>query len=556
MTTTANYDNRENHAKQKGPLEDLVGVNFTKDSQYWKNSNSKPNDNTNKSQVVVAFKYSNNKRGPLHESVILAGRPMFIKCESGQVRAVEQIDEASRIIRPPNREECPYPPYEFSQLNEVETYINRAKDLATGIESFYPKLKEIVLKYIDQEEPIIILLVADVIWSYFQDLFSTTHYINAAGDNETGKSTIGFVFQYTGYRPVRATGISAANYYRTLGAVEPGQCTIIEDEADNIEEDPDKLKIYNGGYEYTAMIPKINMNSRDQNQIWFYGYCLKIRISNKSLDPNKAKSLIERTLTLHCKPAVRNNLHSIKDVIINPPGDPIRQELYQELMDFRKLMLCYRLIHYRDHIPDIDTGLRNRDNELGGPLLRLFNGTKAFGDIKYALDKFLAQRRGIKHKTIEHVLRPLVVELLDKSNSLEISLEQIWDAIPSYILGRLNSQNPNEYQTIEYGSLHRNTLSQKIEDMFGATRKRKNNGSVLIFNGEKVRELKKNYESEGQDKNEIKNTIPEIGIEHRKKEEDLKTLDDESGGSEDSEGSVSNEGYRVGGFIIEEEIKD
>ena len=100
-------------------------------------------------------------------------------------------------------------------------------------------------------------------------------------------------------------------------------------------------------------------------------------------------------------------------------------------------MLCYRLIHYTDHIPDIDTGLRNGDKELGGPLLRIFYGTKAFGDIKYALEKFLAQRKDKKQKTIESALQPLIVELLAKNNTLELSLEQIWNALPCCISGRL-----------------------------------------------------------------------------------------------------------------------
>ena len=361
---------------------------------------------------------------------------------------------------------------------------------------------------------------------------------------------MGFVFQYTGYRPVRATTISAANYYRTLGAVEPGQCTIIEDEAENLEEEVEKLRILNGGYEYTAMIPKINMNSKDQHQTWFYGYCLKIIISNKPLNPNKAKSLLERTLTFHCKPAIRNNLHSIKDVIINPPGDPIKQNLYQELLDFRKLMLCYRLIHYTDHIPDNDTGLRNRDKELGGPLLCIFHGSRAFGDIKYALEKFLAQRKDRKQKTIENALQRLIVELLFKNNTLELSMEEIWNALPSYIPGRFNPHNYNEYQTIEYGSLHRNTLSQKIESIvrLGATRIRKSNGSVLTFDENKVKQFKKTYEAESQDIDRAKNAIPTIDIEPRKKEE----VNPSEYKSEVSEGSVSSEGSRVCGFVIEE----
>jgi hypothetical protein len=341
-------------------------------------------------------------------------------------------------------------------------------------------------------------------------IFPTTHYVNVTGDNETGKSTIGYVYSYTGYRPVRATAISTANYYRTLGTSEPGQSTIIEDEADNIEQDTDKVKILKGSYEYDIRVPKTNMNTKDQKQNWFYGYCFKMIISEKPLDPNKAKGLVERCLTFHCRPAINDNLHSIKEITINPPGDPDKQKLYRELMDFRKLMLCYRLIHYSDHIPDIDTGLKNRDKELGGPLLRLFHDTKTFDEIKYALQKFLAQRKAKKEKTIESALQPLIVKLVTSNNTLELFLEQIWDALPDIIPGKLNPQNQDEFWSNEYGPIYRNTLSQKIVDAFGADRKRKNNGVVLIFKEEKIKALKIMYEQEVQGKAKAIDAAPKV----------------------------------------------
>jgi hypothetical protein len=285
---------------------------------------------------VVVYKYSNDRKGPLHESIILAGVPMFIKYEDGHVKADEHIDEASRIISPHRKEGYPYPPYEFNSVEEVQEYVNKAK--STNIESLYLKAKEIVLKYID-------------------------------------------------------------------------------------EEDKDKLKTLKHTYEYNSRIPKVNMNTKDQNQNWFYGYCYKIIISEKPLNSFKAKGLVERTLTFHCKPATES-IQSIKEITTNPPGHSEKQELYKELMDFRRLMLCYRLIHYMDHIPDIDTGLKNRDQELGGPLLRLFHDTKVLGEIKYALHKFLAQRKARKEKTLESALQPLIVRLLtdNNSNTLELSL--------------------------------------------------------------------------------------------------------------------------------------
>jgi hypothetical protein len=202
--------------------------------------------------------------------------------------------------------------------------------------------------------------------------------------------------------------------------------------------------------------------------------------------------------------------------------------------------------------------LSNRDKELGGPLLRIFYGTKAFGDIKYALEKFLAQRKVGKQKTIEKALQRLIVELLFKNSTLELSMEEIWNALPSYIPGIFNPQNPNEFQTIEYGSLHRNTLSQRIEsiDMLGATRKRKSDGSVLTFEEMKVKELKKihGFENQDKDKGELMTEVPNVYIELRN--ENDYTPGEENERSVSSVSSVSSEGYRVCGFVIEEEMKE
>ena len=56
-------------------------------------------------------------------------------------------------------------------------------------------------------------------------------------------------------------------------------------------------------------------------------------------------------------------------------------------------MLCYRLLHYGDALPDISTGLKNRDLELGGPVIQLFYGTDALDEIIDALKKFLVRKK-------------------------------------------------------------------------------------------------------------------------------------------------------------------
>jgi hypothetical protein len=114
------------------------------------------------------------------------------------------------------------------------------------VDALYKKLKDTVSLYVVQDPDVIILISADILWTYFQDLFPTTHYYDIVGKgNGIGKSTIGYLFEGVAYRGVRMTDPTAANLYRILGKIEPGQCIIITDEADRMDRSPDMLSILN-----------------------------------------------------------------------------------------------------------------------------------------------------------------------------------------------------------------------------------------------------------------------------------------------------------------------
>ena len=80
---------------------------------------------------------------------------------------------------------------------------------------------------------------------------------------------------------------------------------------------------------------------------------------------------------------------------------------------------------------------------------------------------------------------PLIINLIAENNAYELTLGQIWESLINRLLGKYDPRKPDQYQTYEYGMMHRNTISIKIADTFGAERKRKNNGIVLIFDKEK-----------------------------------------------------------------------
>ena len=94
-------------------------------------------------------------------------------------------------------------------------------------------------------------------------------------------------------------------------------------------------------------------------------------LGEKSLSEWKAKGLVDRTFTFKCRPGKVG--YSIKKVVSQTINkSPELGKLYDELLDFRKLILCYRLIHYTDDLPQIKVSLINRDEELTYPLLQLF----------------------------------------------------------------------------------------------------------------------------------------------------------------------------------------
>ncbi|HZD83873.1 MAG TPA: hypothetical protein VE076_13455, partial [Nitrososphaeraceae archaeon] len=459
QNTSDNNNGKSRKKKNKGNDEPIAGKKSTRE--------------------CIAYKYSNKGKGDLHEAVILSGRPVFLKYgNNGEINAVEQISESSRIIRPPSHEEYPYESYEFANIGEVESYIKRVKNESSG--SLYHKAKSIVSKYNDQDQHLIVLLAADIVWSYFQDRFSTTHYLGVFGDNGSGKSTVGDTFEAIGYRPVNMTDPTPANLFRVLGSIEPGQCCIIADEAEKIDQSLEIMSSLKTGYQIKGKIPRINTNTLKQE--FFFTYCFKIIIAERSPYDSKAKGVLDRMFTFNTYKGYPQ--YDIKEVM-NPAGDKTRKRLFDELVDFRKLMLVYRLMHFNDPIIDLDIGLDGRDKELCKPVIQLFNNTNAQIEIERALQKFLVIKNQRKETTIEAALYPIITNLVALYGN-EISVSQLWEAVEQKIEGKIDEKKPNEYHTSDFGTIYRNTITKIICDKFGAEILHKTNGNLLRFDPQKI----------------------------------------------------------------------
>ena len=92
------------------------------------------------------------------------------------------------------------------------------------------------------------------------------------------------------------TDPSAPNLFRLLGFVEPGQCTIVLEEADKIDKITELMAVLKTGYSYYGTVPKINPYTLKQES--FYSYCPKVIVSERSLSQSVAKGVNSRTFPI------------------------------------------------------------------------------------------------------------------------------------------------------------------------------------------------------------------------------------------------------------------
>ena len=177
------------------------------------------------------------------------------------------------------------------------------------------------------------------------------------------------------------------------------------------------------------------------------------RLAEKSPNQYIARGVLDRTFSFTTYAG--SPQADIKEVV-DPQGDPYRTRLYNKLIAFRKLMLVYRLIHFKDSIPDIDINVQRRNKELCKPYIQLFYGSKSQREIEQMLEKFLQLKSERKAASIENALLPLVINLItDEGNPVLVS--RIWDKITSEIQGQLYG---DEFHSEDYGILYRNSITK------------------------------------------------------------------------------------------------
>jgi hypothetical protein len=475
------------------------------------------NDNGEKDKTEYIYKYSklDNKRNKkiLHEAVILTSysnnndhedgqptvrRPAFLYYDKEQdkIKAVPLIAESNRILKPAEEDEYQYIPYAYDMyIDEANLIKDQIKNENTTIESFYKEALELVSLFTIQDKEKQVIIAANVVGSYFQDKFPTCHYLAVTGKPGSGKTSIGHTFGAIGYRPIYQVDPSAPNILRTLGKIEPGQSTLIIDEADKLAMSSELMTTIKTGYEKKGKTPKINQYTNKPE--YFHSFCFKLISAERIPKEWKTDGVLDRTLHWISQPGISQ--YDIKEVLNEESRNAEQQAIFDRIVAFRKKMMIYRLVHFSDSIANIDVGVAMSDKELVKPLLQLFYNSKCSKDtlkeIVESLQSFLDDKNEVKRNSIDEVLFGVITNLLSESSDYTLPSGLIWKTLietlegpGSYSPTKENKQT-SEYEFADYGLLYKTTIMKNIVTMFGAQVRHGKAGNAIVFSKQKVENL-------------------------------------------------------------------
>jgi hypothetical protein len=406
------------------------------------------------------------------------------------------------VFRPLGNEDYMHKPYIFESEKDFFMKVDFVKNqkLCT-LDGIYHTIKRVWSQYIDAEDSHLVICAADTIFSYFQDVIGLTHYLWFVGDNDSGKSNNLWVLHYLAYRNMMSLGISAANVYQFLGSGEEGIGTICEDEANQIDEDKDKMELAKSGYTKGFPVVKITISNDGQRyQKRYNTFCFKAYSAEKAPDPVKAKGMIQRLVKLRCiagDPSV-----DILEVI-NPMGDVEMLDLLKELHGVRNLLLCYRLEHRNDKIPNVKVNLKNREKQLFKPLLRLFYGTEAMDEVQRTLSKYVNERRKAKLSGINAFLIQLVQDMLQEASYNDLTISQtgiyevptndIWTKVKTRTDATTIPGHPLTCETTQFGPISHKRVIEILENVFKAEVKTSNSTRIVRFDKKVLDDVFKSY---------------------------------------------------------------
>jgi hypothetical protein len=429
------------------------------------------------------------KVGNLYVESILIDETPFFLCKSLDDESLslrESIETNDQIIRPLTKSECGYEPYSFTDL-EIKNLMN------TGIsrEMLLDEIKNYIDRFLSMSELDKHLVLGNIFLTYCQEWISTIHFPFFVGETESGKSTALHLARHLCYRCHLGEDIPIADVYNYLGPDEEGCGTIVEDEAQELWRNSEKLRMYKSSYAKGSKKARIvGVDTLGKHQVFYHTFCPKWFAGEKL--PSD-KGFLERIAVVHMMEGQpQSNIKKLS-----------KDEVHQ-LHQLRNRLLVWKVQNISIELDKIDSGLKQRDQELWEDFLRVVNGTKYLDKCKEVAIHYTEQRHESIKNSPEARLFGLIVNKLDEK--LELQFEEFWVYLvennPEFP-GKLDEKTGKTFYPEEFSAtITPQSLSRIFQDKFQAVKKktRARNGAKIqyqvttyAFNKETIRKLAVKY---------------------------------------------------------------
>lgn len=423
------------------------------------------------------------------EAVLIDKNEKFLLANNGEISIVDSIPNGDEIIKPLKTLSYINKPYSFSSEQEVKDYITKAKEHT--LDTLYTKVKRIWKKYVDADDFHISMCTADTIFTYYQNIAGMTHYLFFVGGSGSGKSNNLEVFHNLAYRNMTSTGITAPNIYAYFGGREEGIGTICEDEANDLDQNEDKMKFYKNGYTKNHPVFRQDENGNENGRVprKYYTYGWKAFGAEQLPDSVISIGFLQRVIVLKCVYGFPE--YDITEVT-NPMGDDDFTDLKQELEETRNLLFIYRIPDHDRKFPDIKLDLTGREKQLFKPILRLFQKTQAQKELEPIISDYINDRRAGNVDSLHAYLYKIITELI-KVHGYQLTSRQIWIRITEDLDGEFMYGGYTSFMSAEYGKLTQNRITSHCREIFGGKPSRDMKNRGYVFNEKTLKQLESLY---------------------------------------------------------------
>jgi hypothetical protein len=403
-----------------------------------------------------------------YEAIYHNGKPAFLTLRQETFSVINEVTaEADSFLPKEFPSEFPYEPYGF-----YEGSVPSREDL------FWIVRDEFNL-FLDLESIWKDYLAACVLLSYQQEKLRTVPYPYFVGDNESGKSVALSLLNWLCYRPMMGVTIPSADIYGYLDDSDaPG--TILEEEAQGMQKDMDKSKIYKAGYKKGAVVPRTVMMQNKRFIKYFRVFCFKACAAEEM---PRVKGLMERFIFI---PMTEG--YPTKDWADFGSADEKR------LRELRSMLLKWRLLTMEWQIPEVELPVKGRLKELWKPVIQVVSGLTVEKDLRAHLELLQKERLSERINTLEGHIVKVVCDLFVFGELLSFSA--VWDALVVDLGGKLDDKKPNKMDTAEFTEVSKQNVGYRLREVLGGKKAKvvgHENDRVYVFDAQKLKRIAKKY---------------------------------------------------------------